>query len=318
MLGRFFKTMHDVPLLRWPLLLFVILSTLYGGAVLFIEGGNIRQLNSTPQLAGTLIMFVLLPCYLVSMMIWQRGRILNTLVSMQDIVPANKIADVQHSLQRLAIWGWLLVAAGFWFGAYQNQILFNGMQATGPHALDIIFILGNCLLWATVAWLTAWRFPTSLALSRLGLAANVDYYQASRLRPLARIATTDVLIITGALALTPLQALDAEFRLHNYRAGFIVGGTAAVGMFLITLWGPHRKMQQLKAQRQLELEAALDKMPRDQISTLEPLVAHLDRVRTASTWPIDLQLLTRILVYVVVPPLAWVAAALVENLVDQF
>ncbi|MGD8417313.1 MAG: hypothetical protein PVH91_09665 [Pseudomonadales bacterium] len=37
-----------------------------------------------------------------------------------------------------------------------------------------------------------------------------------------------------------------------------------------------------------------------------------------SNWPLDLSLVSRVAVYLVIPPLAWVGAAVVENVVQRF
>ena len=47
------------------------------------------------------------------------------------------------------------------------------------------------------------------------------------------------------------------------------------------------------------------------------MTAHIDRVNSIPNWPIDVQLITRIFVYVVIAPLAWVCAALVEKMIES-
>ena len=49
---------------------------------------------------------------------------------------------------------------------------------------------------------------------------------------------------------------------------------------------------------------------------LELLLQHRDRLRQSHTWPFDLGLVYRLLLYVVIPPLAWLGAALVETAVE--
>ena len=50
---------------------------------------------------------------------------------------------------------------------------------------------------------------------------------------------------------------------------------------------------------------------------LESLTSHIDRIRGMSSWPVDVGLAARVFGYVIIPPLAWVGAALVENLIYQ-
>ena len=126
----------------------------------------------------------------------------------------------------------------------------------------------------------------------------------------------DLLIIMGALALAPIQALDAEFRWVNYRAGVLVAVPAAAFLFITPMWGVHRAIQRAKQQRLAELQSALDRCERTDYLRLDTLLGHQERVRALHSWPVDLRLITRVGFYLVIPPLAWVGAALVENLVD--
>jgi hypothetical protein len=49
---------------------------------------------------------------------------------------------------------------------------------------------------------------------------------------------------------------------------------------------------------------------------LETLLAHRDRLRGARTRPLGTRLLSRALLYLVFPPLAWAGAALVEQALE--
>ena len=55
--------------------------------------------------------------------------------------------------------------------------------------------------------------------------------------------------------------------------------------------------------------------------SLQYLNALLDRrsfLRSVHTWPLDLESASRVAFYLVIPPLAWVGAALVEMFVTSF
>lgn len=134
---------------------------------------------------------------------------------------------------------------------------------------------------------------------------------------MARVATTDVLAVAGAMAFMPMQSLDAEFRFENYGAGLLVGVCSAISPFLLPLWGVRSNITKRKAARIAELRAQLAAVDRSDISQIEPISAHITRVEDMPTLPIDTQVVTRVIAYGIIPPLAWVAAALVENLIDS-
>ena len=120
------------------------------------------------------------------------------------------------------------------------------------------------------------------------------------------------------MAFMPLQSLDASLDLDNYLPGMSVGIPAAASLFLLPLWGARRNIMGRKAERLAELYAEQDKVARTEIAQLEPLSAHIERVKGIPNWPIDVQLISRIFVYVVIAPLAWVCAALVEQVIESF
>ncbi|MFP6836130.1 MAG: hypothetical protein VB948_08480, partial [Pseudomonadales bacterium] len=191
-------------------------------------------------------------------------------------------------------------------------------QNISLNAMDIAFVGGNCFVWGVVAMMLCWRVPVSIGVSRLGEAMELDIYRLDHLKPLARVAATDILVVADGLVLMPLQSIDAEFRIGNYTAGLIVGVPSAALLFLLPLWGLHKNIRRAKAERLQALRSRLDEVDREDVSQLETLTAHIDRVRTMPNWPIDTQTVTRVFAYVIIPPLAWVGAALVENLVNRF
>ena len=97
----------------------------------------------------------------------------------------------------------------------------------------------------------------------------------------------------------------------------IIVAVSLLVVFLLPLHALPTRIKQAKAQRLEELRTELANVPQADVPRLEATAAHLDRIEGLSNWPVDLRVVSRILVYVVIPPLAWVAAALVENFIDQ-
>ena len=55
-----------------------------------------------------------------------------------------------------------------------------------------------------------------------------------------------------------------------------------------------------------------------EVAELETLLAYRDRVRSQPTWALDVPLLSRFALYVVIPVIAWIGAALVEIAIDRW
>lgn len=291
----------------------------YGGVSLYSEGGYVREAIGGRKSIGIFLLFSLLPAYLLFMMglLWQRTELV--LAELKPMAQTQAYNLVQERLHRLPLASVVVVLISALFGAWQNsyfiQSVINGEPIVGT---DAAMFFGNCFLWAVVGLMLSWRFSVSRSISKMGESLNLDIYRLDKLQSLARLATTEILVVAGAMAFMPLQSLDASLDASNYLPGISVGIPAAVGLFLLPLWGAHRNIVDSKAVRLEELYAQQDDIPRIEIAELEPVTAHIDRVKSIPNWPIDVQLITRIFVYVVIAPLAWVCAALVEQVIDSF
>jgi len=182
--------------------------------------------------------------------------------------------------------------------------------------LDIVFVLQSACLWIIIADFIAWRISVSYVISNFTQTLRVDIYDTARYRVVAKMATSDVLIVAGAMAFMPLQSLDAEFRIWNYQAGFIIGISTAICLFMVPLIGARHSISMLKSQKLADLIKLRSAIPKKDVAQLEAHLSHEDRIRSIPNWPIDLNLITRIIGYVIIPPIAWVGAALVEQIVN--
>ncbi len=306
------------PVFLWPTLCGLVLASGFLLAAQF-GGDHIRDLLPARQVIGTSMMFVLMPSYLLAMAMLQYRRTCWLLDELRPIAPVDRVAEVQARLNRLPGTALVVGAVGALFGLSQNNYVLDLVREEGAiPPFDLAFVLGNCLLWTCAVLILAWRLPVSRSVSRLGASLPVNVHDLAPLQPLGRLATVDVLVIAGAAAFMPLQSLDAQFRTENYLAGMVLALSAGLACFLLPLLGVHRRIMDAKAARLETLRAEIAAADQSDSVQLESLLSHRDRIASVPNWPLNTRLITRIVAYVVIAPLAWVAAALVENLVDRF
>ena len=53
------------------------------------------------------------------------------------------------------------------------------------------------------------------------------------------------------------------------------------------------------------------------LEQIVPLLNYQREITGITTWPFDVSALVRLGLYLVIPPLTWVGAALIERIVDQ-
>jgi hypothetical protein len=153
-----------------------------------------------------------------------------------------------------------------------------------------------------------------------GKVVPIDPYELSALEPFARAGMADTLFIVGALVLTIVQSIDATFRYQNYLWALVVALPAMLILLFRPMLGIHSRIKAFK-RKELEavnalIRAAPKTLGHGEVTSLEPLLQRRDRIRSLSTWPVNISMVTRLIVYGVIPPVAWVAAALVEQLVE--
>ena len=176
-------------------------------------------------------------------------------------------------------------------------------------------------LWLLVGLLLGIRAVSAHSFNRLGRVVRFDLFQLERLKPLSRSGTVDVLTVAGLLAFTPLQSLDAEFRWYNYNFVLLIAPPATLVLLLLPLWPVHLRIRSEKSRQLSQINDRIEETrtdaSRNDILRLETLLAHRDRLLGQRTWPLSTALLSRVLLYFIIPPLAWIGAALVEMLLDR-
>ncbi len=281
-----------------------------------------RFARSSLQATGMSIMLIVLPAYILAAGILVQRRSLGLVEELRPQLPAPHFADAAARTIREGLaktWGRGCVA-GFVLGLFNTDFV-HAFTTTAVPAIEISFTLGQILLWVMVGMSGGMRFAAAGAFKRLGEVVDFDLFQLQRLRPLAHSGLIDVVSYAGALALIPLQSLDAEFRWYNYQFALLVVIPAAIFVVIWPLRSIHRRILSQKQHLLAEVEAAISEVgparSEAQILRLESLLSHRDRIREERSWPIDTPLLSRFALYVVIPPLAWVGAALVEMVVAR-
>lgn len=297
----------------WPILaatcVFVTVLGLNYAAGAFTVIQLPRGYSSHLELLGQVIMFSLMAPYLLLAAVYSRRYSL-ALAANIDTDFARKISTLHWPL--LGIGGVLGTANGYFNNLAPGQI--EGLANLAP--IHTAVSLSNLLTWTTVGVTLTLRIMIAVRFYVKGRHVAIDIFNIGALKPFARNALADILMICGAIGLTMFQALDATFRADNFVNALIVALPALLVLFLLPIYSIHARIKQLKQDELSQIQTLIDAAPRSletqQMNDLEVLLQRRERVLAAPSWPIDLSMLYRLLFYFVIPPLAWVAAAMVE------
>jgi hypothetical protein len=96
-------------------------------------------------------------------------------------------------------------------------------------------------------------------------------------------------------------------------------------MFVIPVWPIHHRLAALKERGMKavnnRIDACLDgqdtpDLEAPELRQLTLLLSYRREITQVSTWPFDVGNITRLILYLIIVPLTWAGAALIENLVD--
>jgi hypothetical protein len=275
--------------------------------------------TSQAQLLGQVLLMTLMPAYVLGLAVVAQRR---SLRSAHQLHASGLIGDNPDNWLRPI--PTLKVCVGVLLGLLY-AITVNLPTEWVLRLTDIDFqegsiVAGQSLVWISCGLGLAFRFHSATLFDEQGRTVAIDIYDSSKLEAFARNGVDDVLLITGAIALTAIQALDAQFRLGNFLAALLVALPAASYLLIRPMWAVHLRLSQQKREfiADINLQIAGLREAAAPIPDLELLLQHRDRLKRTYTWPMDLAIVYRLLFYVVIPPLAWLGAALMETAVQDY
>lgn len=318
------KLIPPVPygnLLSGIVLLVILLPFFYLGAM--EESGH-----STPALFYSLII-----AYIIPVFSYITAKSQEALLELRSQLDLNDL-EFEQAQARLdsASSGniALQLGAGALGGLIHMSFIRGSVSAVLATMLDslegFLSTLGALLVWTIMTTVIYMLIQQARLFARLGTdRVSVSLLNTRKLLPFARVSISSSLAIIGALALFPLIGLEGGMDLVESLPGAIATSVPLIAIFIIPVWPLRRRLVAMKQQQLAmlseQIETCLD-VPGDitqnaeALERLASLLTYKREITDVSTWPIDLGNATRFSLYLILVPLTWVAAALIENLVN--
>jgi hypothetical protein len=314
-----FEFRGAVPLVATVILGFFLL--LFTATDITRTGLDVEGFENPLQLIGMLALFVLLPLWMISCFIVTQRHTLKLASQLEQFLPAgsNLVSSVKQFPLRNVLLG---LGAGVIYALVFNvpSSQYEGLLQ-GNAAVTTIF-LGQVLVWASIGFLLGIRLHVVGAFHQAGEVLEFSLFEQSNLSPFARVGMLDVVIIVGGMAVATVQSLDAQFRVENYLTALLVAVPAGAALLLRPMWSLHRRLRERKLELLEDVNARIAGLPEkgdDQdMQVLESLLQRRDRVQALPTLPLDIGVWSRLAVYILIPPLAWAGAALMEVMVSTW
>jgi len=194
-----------------------------------------------------------------------------------------------------------------------------------PASIMVPQIGGTVVLWIFMTMTLTKLVMNAALFSRLGAVAEPDLLRPSRHAPFGSAALRPGLFLIGTLCAYVLLFIGGGQPLNDaVWIGAIASIFALFGIVALPLRGIRRRIRERRAFVIAELDQRIEAYAGADLACVSPsalrdmdtILDMRERVAQAPAWPLDLNGVRRILLYIVLPPFTWAAAALVEMFID--
>ncbi|MEM7019918.1 MAG: hypothetical protein AAF512_21590 [Pseudomonadota bacterium] len=271
------------------------------------------------QVLGLVLFYSIIAPYMLGFMIYSIRLSEKTLDSLREHLDYD---DEQHAQWRNSFSQHpqgLLILFGF-VGAL-IALPVSGTALFHLNLLNIGIVLGNVIVWVLALQATFILTRNMYVFTIVARAhLKVNLWRLEALSPFVHIGIQSILLEISALALLPLQAVDLQFRLHNYLPGLLLGVPIAITLLILPIWGMHRRIVETK---QAELERVQGMLEEKQgagapayeaMVEINVLADYKARLKALPAWPVELPDVYRLGFYIIIPPVSWTGSALMQRL----
>jgi hypothetical protein len=240
---------------------------------------------------------------------------------------------LKHSVNHKSVrWIALCLLGGFLGSVLHYSVVRGGMGQyllmREWHITEVTGMIGSLMVWITMTTAIAALVYNAVVFARLGATrVRIQLLQTRQLVVVGKVAVISTLALIGALMFFPLLFLNQSISFAAISPATLATAVPMIMLFFLPIWPVHQRIRKLK-QRELErIEARISPLagagdsPLNggaELQQLLPLLAYQREISSVSSWPFDLGVLTRLGLYMVIPPLTWLGAALLEKLLDLY
>ena len=243
-------------------------------------------------------------------------------------MPGEEVQRVRRSISHQSL-GWNLLVTGLGLaGGFLHLYLIESGKGTSiaqelSSPRELMGDLGALIVWVVM---TVTIFSLTQNAIRIGKLARklrpINLFRIDKLLPFARVAIGSSLAVIGSFALYPLLFIDQDITIWTAVPGLISTAIPMVIMLLLPMWPAHKRIKTSKAEQLLRCNTQLDEAlhhsvaEQSRLAEINHLLDHRQHLQRVPDWPIDIGAVSRLILYLIIPPVTWVGAALIENAVD--
>ena len=255
--------------------------------------------------------------------------------ALDELRPSLGVGEAQYSQLRNSIthktWRWLVMNASisvlFWFGQSWAMAPDGAaiMSVFSGEPAAVFLAVVPLLVWLTMMCSLHALVDNARMCRHLAEKTSIDLLDATKLAPFGRMAVSSTLVVIGSMASFSIMWLGGDVNPFTTIPPLVPTTAGIVYLLIAPLWPVHQalkaakraELDRIQAQIRQTAESMADSVEA-QAQRLAPLLAYRREIGSISDWPLDFGVLTRLGLYLVIVPLTWIGAALIENVVDVF
>lgn len=320
-----------LPGARWLLALALagVLVAFFQACGVFAQLGEPRSASAPEPSWAAALFFTAILAYIVPTFGYISERTINAIDALRPALmaaPGQVDAWRDRVYRKPVRWLVIVLTIGLLSGTLHNVLLYGSFDALWRHGFgsppEFAIVVGTVLVWLFVTTVVAALLDNAILLAGLARHVRVRLLDPLRLRPFAAVAVISTLAIIGAQAAFPIMNLDGDIPTAAYVPGLLATGVPMLLLAALPVWPVHRRIAAAKrdalSRVQQEIDALAppgEPLPAD-LPALAPLLTYRRELQAVPEWPFDLGVMARLAFYLIIPPLTWVGAALIENLVN--
>jgi hypothetical protein len=301
--------------------------SLFALMVLFLNSAGLLSAADNSGWAIALF-FACIVAYIVPVFHYVTQRAEVALIELANsglITPEQEVGLLKEVVQRS--WRWVLsyfcVATLLWFlqslllqGTFSNLVASSTASYpgfVGAISAWLVWVLFTCVVAALVEQARIFR--------RLALQVRVDVFDTQVLMPFGRFAASSTLVVIVAQAFLAIMWLGEATSAWTTIPPLIPTTGALIYLFLAPIWPIHKNLQIAKKLQLKTAQEQINELTRHQdqdVASLGALLSLRREMTQLPEWPLDLGIVARLGLYLVIVPMTWIGAALIENVVDLF
>lgn len=238
---------------------------------------------------------------------------------------SNLRASIDHKSTR---WHIVVIAGAVLVWFLQSWVLagsFSDMlRSFTSNLVELSMVIGPLFVWLFTGTAIASLVRNARLFSQLAKIVPIDLLNTGPLMAFGRMAVSATLVMIGSLAALSLMWLGGTNSPWAVLPGSILACGAMLFLLLVPIAPLRSRISDSKTVALQDVQQAIDAAtPSDlkgaateDLNRLNPLLVLRAELQRISEWPFDMHVLARFGLYLVIVPMTWVGAALIENLVD--